>query len=92
VTPPSITKISPVAGLDPASPLFDTFLLSNEVLDKSDALYVDVVHTNIGFKGKMAPLGHVDFYANNGIAQPGCGTSIYTFLLEIGSVHDTYAL
>lgn len=51
---------------------------------------MDVVHTNIGFKGKMAPLGHLDFYANNGIAQPGCGTSNYTFLSDIGSVHNKH--
>ncbi|KAL4149292.1 hypothetical protein QTP88_003272 [Uroleucon formosanum] len=69
------STIQRITGLDPASPLFDTFLLSNEVLDKSDALFVDVVHTNIGFKGKISPLGHLDFYANNGIAQPGCGTN-----------------
>lgn len=62
-------------GLDPASPMFDTFFISNEVLDKSDAKFVDVIHTNIGLKGKMSPLGHVDFYANNAIIQPGCHTS-----------------
>lgn len=84
-SPSKITLLS-ISGLDPASPLFDTFLLSNEVLDKSDALFVDVVHSNIGFKGKISPLGHLDFYANNGIAQPGCGTSNYTFLFDIGSV------
>ncbi|XP_015370967.1 PREDICTED: lipase member I-like [Diuraphis noxia] len=69
------STIQRITGLDPASPLFDTFLLSNEVLDKSDAMFVDVVHSNIGLKGKMAPLGHLDFYANNGIIQPGCGTN-----------------
>lgn len=69
-----------VTGLDPASPMFNTFVLSNEVLDKSDALFVDVLHTNIGLKGKYVPLGHVDFYANNGAFQPGCGKGniIYT--------------
>jgi hypothetical protein len=45
------------------------------VLDKSDALFVDVLHTNAGMKGKYLPLGHVDFYANNGALQPGCGKS-----------------
>ncbi|VVC37247.1 Lipase/vitellogenin,Triacylglycerol lipase family,Lipase, N-terminal,Alpha/Beta hydrolase fold [Cinara cedri] len=69
------STIQRITGLDPASPLFDTFLVSNEVLDKSDAIFVDVVHTNIAFKGKFAPLGHLDFYANNAIAQPGCGTN-----------------
>lgn len=62
-------------GLDPASPLFGSFLVSNEVLDKSDAQFVDVVHTNIGVKGKKTPLGHLDFYANNAYIQPGCGRS-----------------
>jgi len=66
---------APFSGLDPASPLFNKYFASNEVLDKSDALFVDVIHTNIAFKGKISPLGHVDFYANNGAFQPGCGTS-----------------
>ncbi|XP_025412427.1 pancreatic triacylglycerol lipase-like [Sipha flava] len=62
-----------ITGLDPASPLFNPGFVGNDVLDKSDALFVDVLHTNAGMKGKYLPLGHVDFYANNGALQPGCG-------------------
>ncbi|XP_050428474.1 pancreatic triacylglycerol lipase-like isoform X2 [Adelges cooleyi] len=65
--------IQRITGLDPASPLFDTYIVSNEMLDKSDAVFVDVVHTNIGYKGKSVPLGNVDFYANNAMIQPACG-------------------
>ncbi|XP_050053058.1 pancreatic lipase-related protein 2-like [Aphis gossypii] len=66
------SSIERVTGLDPASPMFSEFWFNNEVLDKSDAKFVDVLHTNIGLKGKISPLGHLDFYANNGCKQPGC--------------------
>lgn len=42
-------------------------------LDKSDAKFVDIIHTAAGTLGYMHPLGHCDFYPNNGRAsQPGC--------------------
>lgn len=47
------------------------------VLSKSDADFVDVIHTN-GRKtinmglGLYEPMGHVDFYPNGGKTQPGC--------------------
>jgi hypothetical protein len=41
-------------------------------LDPSDALFVDVIHTNGGLNGDLEQCGHVDFYMNGGISQPGC--------------------
>lgn len=51
-------KIERITGLDPAGPLFT---LSNSVdkLDKSDANFVDVIHTNKGMKGISELSGHV---------------------------------
>lgn len=60
-----------VTALDPAMPLFVT-TDPNKKIDKADAKFVDVLHTNALEKGKLEASGHVDFYANGGITQPGC--------------------
>lgn len=63
-------------GLDPASPLFETIsgIVDPEYrLDPTDAQFVDVIHTSGPTFGFLAPLGHADFYPNDGkIPQPGC--------------------
>ncbi|XP_063837607.1 pancreatic triacylglycerol lipase-like isoform X1 [Ostrinia nubilalis] len=65
-----------ITGLDPAQPCFRTANRS-ERLDKIDADFVDVIHTNgrllqkVGF-GLPEPTGHADFYPNGGMKQPGC--------------------
>ncbi|XP_063241619.1 putative endothelial lipase [Bacillus rossius redtenbacheri] len=60
-----------VTGLDPALPFFAT-LKNTWKLDKSDADFVDVIHTNVGVFGKIEPTGHADFYVNGGSLQPAC--------------------
>lgn len=55
-------------------PLFVTPDINKKV-DKSDAIFVDVLHTNALEKGKLEASGHVDHYANGGITQPGCKTT-----------------
>lgn len=60
-----------LAGLDPALPFFATNSLSNK-LDATDAHFVDVIHTNIGYFGKIEASGHFDFYMNGGQTQPAC--------------------
>lgn len=64
-------KIPWITGLDPAMPLFVT-VGKDEKLDPSDANFVDVFHTNAFIQGKVEPSGHIDFYMNGGIIQPGC--------------------
>lgn len=59
------------SGLDPALPFFTT-VDRHSKLDKSDAKFVDVIHTNAGVFGKIEPSGHVDFYINGGQTQPAC--------------------
>jgi hypothetical protein len=39
-------------------------------LDTNDAEFVDVMHTSS--VASLNPIGHVDFYPNGGIQQPGC--------------------
>lgn len=61
-------------NLDPAGPSFYDSDLPDR-LDASDALFVDVLHTDgasriISGFGHLDELGHVDFYPNGGSAQP----------------------
>ncbi|KAG7212631.1 hypothetical protein KM043_012917 [Ampulex compressa] len=68
-----------ITGLDPASPFFRRHLFreKSRKLDASDAQLVDVIHTDgapdftDGF-GLLKPIGHIDFFPNGGIEQPGC--------------------
>lgn len=68
-----------ITGLDPAEPLFtDTDPMVR--LDRNDAAFVDVVHTDavslaMGGLGMRAAIGHVDFYPNGGANNPGCDRS-----------------
>jgi len=67
-------RLPRVTGLDPARglPTNDTA----NMLDITDADFVDVVHTNGGTNNDTRAIfdamGHVDFYANGGSYQPGC--------------------
>lgn len=47
-------------------------------LKKTDAAFVDVIHTNPGGMGIKHRVGHLDIYANNGHSslQPGCLTPL----------------
>ncbi|XP_078681672.1 pancreatic lipase-related protein 2-like [Branchiostoma floridae x Branchiostoma belcheri] len=63
--------VARISGLDPAGPLFRRARADNR-LDRSDATFVDVIHTDIFLLGKLKPIGHVDFYPNEGWLQPGC--------------------
>lgn len=65
-------RIGRISGMDPAGPCF-TYAYNDQRLDKSDADYVDVIHTNRLVQGVIEPLGHADFYLNGGgPSQPGC--------------------
>ncbi|XP_026498627.1 lipase member I-like [Vanessa tameamea] len=64
--------IGRITGLDPAGPCF-SFAYPDQRLDKMDAKYVDVMHSNMLMQGVIEPLGHADFYINGGgPQQPGC--------------------
>ncbi|XP_044259395.1 lipase member H-B-like [Tribolium madens] len=68
-------RIFRITGLDPAGPLFKKWPKSLR-LDKDDAEFVDVIHSDAGIFGFPRSLGHVDFWPNRGISpQPGCTKS-----------------
>ena len=69
-------KLRRVTGLDPAQPFFD-IAGPQERIDKVDADFVQIVHTNSGmiWDGCLSikkSLGHVDIYPAGGVHQPGC--------------------
>ena len=65
-----------VTGLDPAGPGFEEPWLWSDGLSRDSAAYIDVIRTSrlFGFRG--APLGHVEFFQNNGQNQLGCHPNI----------------
>ncbi|ESO92402.1 hypothetical protein LOTGIDRAFT_233162 [Lottia gigantea] len=77
-------KLKRITGLDPAGP---DFIMSPPivVLDKGDALFVDIIHSNAkslaeGGAGMFNSSGHVDFYLNGGKTQPGCHDGLSAIL------------
>ncbi|EDV23026.1 uncharacterized protein TRIADDRAFT_57869 [Trichoplax adhaerens] len=66
-----LNKAARISGLDPAGPKFVG--LANAVkLDKTDADFVDIIHSDAGTFGTTEPSGHLDFWPNNGVDQPQC--------------------
>ncbi|KOC68546.1 Hepatic triacylglycerol lipase [Habropoda laboriosa] len=65
-------KVGRITGLDAAYPLYMNSGREGH-LTASDAMFVDVIHTDGGNFGFPNPIGHVDFYPNGGKPlQPGC--------------------
>ncbi|XP_014305841.2 pancreatic lipase-related protein 2-like, partial [Myotis lucifugus] len=85
-----------ITGLDPAEPGFQG--MPEEVrLDPSDAMFVDVIHTDIsptvpylGF-GMSQKVGHLDFYPNGGKQMPGCHKNILSPFFDINGLWEDYA-
>ncbi|KAJ8347862.1 hypothetical protein SKAU_G00264510 [Synaphobranchus kaupii] len=76
-------RIGRITALDPAGPQF-TGTAPDHRLDATDALFVDVLHTDMDALGFREPLGHIDFYANGGADQPGCPKTIFSDLQHHG--------
>ncbi|XP_058807985.1 pancreatic triacylglycerol lipase-like [Phymastichus coffea] len=69
-------KVDRITGLDPAKPCF-TNVEINLRIDKENADFVDIIHTQIGrgfthALGLNDAVGHIDFYMNGGYLQPEC--------------------
>lgn len=61
--------------MDPAKPDFVLAPAAHR-LGKTNADFVDVIHTDGLERGFLEPLGHADFYMNGGINQPGCKNAV----------------
>ncbi|NXJ15460.1 LIPH Lipase, partial [Odontophorus gujanensis] len=70
-------KLGRITGLDPAGPLF-TGAPPEDRLDRTDAQFVDVIHTDADALGFRRPLGSIDFYPNGGMDQPGCPQTVFS--------------
>uniref|UniRef100_A0A2K5EH28 Triacylglycerol lipase n=1 Tax=Aotus nancymaae TaxID=37293 RepID=A0A2K5EH28_AOTNA len=86
-------RVGRITGLDPAEPCFqDT---PEEVrLDPSDAMFVDVIHTDsapivpsLGF-GMSQKVGHLDFFPNGGEQMPGCKKNILSTIVDINGIWE----
>ncbi|XP_068632523.1 lipoprotein lipase [Battus philenor] len=65
-------QIARITGLNPSG---KNWGLGSRRLTKSDAQFVEVIHTDSSgpfANGLMDALGHIDFYPNGGSKQPGC--------------------
>jgi pancreatic triacylglycerol lipase len=72
--------------MDPAEPHFSKTDPIGR-LDPTDADFVDVIHTDAGpflsgGLGIFQPVGHVDFYPNGGIDQPGCREGVLSYMAK----------
>ncbi|XP_050552299.1 pancreatic lipase-related protein 2 isoform X1 [Spodoptera frugiperda] len=64
-------RVGRITGLDPAGPCFSNVDLTLR-LNKKDARFVDVIHTDAGVYGIAERVGHVDYFPNGGSKQPSC--------------------
>lgn len=66
-----------ITGLDPA----DSDWYDNgpyEPISKTDAIFVDIIHTDSGMNGAPHSTGTIDFWPNGGVrSQPGCPNDPY---------------
>ncbi|XP_052744588.1 inactive pancreatic lipase-related protein 1 [Bicyclus anynana] len=65
------SKLGRITGLDPAGPCFSRLQPALR-LNRTDADYVDIVHTDAGAYGISEQVGHKDYYPNRGTRQPDC--------------------
>ncbi|CAL4069798.1 unnamed protein product [Meganyctiphanes norvegica] len=82
----TVGQLARITGTEPAGPLFHN-QTSDKILQSTDAAFVDVIHTNGGdvtqeCVGLQDALGHVDFYVNGGVRQPGC------LVIDSGCCHN----
>ena len=75
-------KLDGIIAIDPAGPNFEHHNTENR-LDKNDAKFVEVLHTDAGELGIVQPIGHVDIYLNGGKTQPDCPG----WIAELGCSH-----
>ncbi|KFQ51535.1 Inactive pancreatic lipase-related protein 1, partial [Nestor notabilis] len=82
-----------LSGLDPAQPYFQGTPIEVR-LDKTDAEFVDVIHTDtaptipyLGF-GMSPAIGHLDFYPNGGVEMPGCSKNAISQIVDLDGIWE----
>ncbi|KAF7267019.1 hypothetical protein GWI33_019725 [Rhynchophorus ferrugineus] len=87
-------SLKAIVGMDPAGPLFFKDKPEDR-LNKDDAQYVEVIHTNAIFLGIDYSAGDVDFWPNGGYGQPGCNVDVFgacchkrSYYYQIESLYD----
>lgn len=67
-----------ISGLDPAGNGF--FPPTGEKpVNRDDADFVDLIHTDVFYLGSGFPTGHADFFPDYGLLQPSCPWAIFAF-------------
>lgn len=64
-------QIPRITGLDPVLPLYENTDPKYRI-NKNDATFVDIIHTNGNSLGLFKSLGHIDFYPSGGKSQLNC--------------------
>lgn len=80
-------QIVRISALDPAFPGFYPSL-GTPAVNKNDAKFVDIIHTDAWLYGIPISTGHVDFWPNSGKSlQPGCPKrGILLTLSDVGKI------
>ncbi|XP_071953379.1 pancreatic lipase-related protein 2-like [Antedon mediterranea] len=66
-------EIGRITGLDPAGRNYEKLRSYARLgLYRTDAMFVDIIHTEKTLLGLEKSVGHLDFYVNNGEDQTGC--------------------
>lgn len=83
-------KIARISGLDPAFPSFYPSIGTSPI-NKKDAKFVDIIHTDAWLYGAPISTGTIDFWPNGGrTLQPGCPRRTYKALSDNGNVIRTF--
>lgn len=69
-----------IYALDPAGPGFEDHNIDGfEPICRTDAKYVQIIHTCGGKLGMIHRVGHIDFYPNGGTKHPGKLTTMFRY-------------
>lgn len=60
-------------------------------ITRTDAAYVQIIHSDSGRLGMKSRVGTVDFYPNGGSRHPGCGDETYSPTLEFNLIKCNHA-
>ncbi|XP_042217724.1 lipase member H-like isoform X2 [Homarus americanus] len=77
-------QLGRITALDPSYPILHP-VDPSETLDQNDAQLVVVLRTSL--VAYYNPPGHVDFYPNGGIVQPGCDVWFYPDIVQQSCSH-----